>query len=335
MEYVYFTEEQKERANSVDLKDFLERQGEKLIRSGREWRLANDHSITIRGSRWYDHGGVEKGGLAIDFVQYFYGKSFPEAVSLLLGGEQGEAYRQSKKSEEPPKVPFSLPKENIDAKRVYAYLLKVRCLEWEVVTAFVKAGLIYESLEESKDKKKQYHNAIFVGRDMDGIARHAHKKGIYTMGGSFRGNIESSDPKYSFHWNGTSDTIFVFEAPIDMLSYISLYKKDWQKHSYVALCGVSHLALWQILKDYPNIKRIRLCLDHDDAGLTYMRRIKLRLAEIGYEDVKPELSKWKDWNEDAKACRGMAAKPAEENEALERELMQPFNPDEKSELQMT
>ena len=43
--YVYFTEEQKQRANAVDLEDFLTRQGEKLLRSGREKRLDSDHSI--------------------------------------------------------------------------------------------------------------------------------------------------------------------------------------------------------------------------------------------------------------------------------------------------
>ena len=50
-EFVYFTEEQKQRANAVDLEDFLSRQGEKLLRSGREKRLASDHSITVRGNR--------------------------------------------------------------------------------------------------------------------------------------------------------------------------------------------------------------------------------------------------------------------------------------------
>ena len=34
--YIYFTDEQKERANSVDLVDFLQRQGEKLLPSGRD-----------------------------------------------------------------------------------------------------------------------------------------------------------------------------------------------------------------------------------------------------------------------------------------------------------
>ena len=47
--YIPFTTEQKERAASVDLEEFLRRRGEKLITSGRDKRLASDHSITIRG----------------------------------------------------------------------------------------------------------------------------------------------------------------------------------------------------------------------------------------------------------------------------------------------
>ncbi len=312
MGYVYFTEEQKTRANTVDLKDFLERQGERLIRSGREWRLSNDHSITIRGNQWFDHGPEEKGGLAIDFVRYYYGDSFPDAVSRLLGGEQGQEYRQSEKQKEEPRIPFTLTPANPDMRRVFAYLLKERLLDREVVTAFAKEKILYESLETSKDGSKQYHNAIFVGYDPEGTARHAHKKGIYTMGKSYRGNLASSNPCYSFHWNGKSGIIHVFEAPIDMLSYISLHKKDWQNHSYVALCGVASQALFQMLKDYPQLQQVKLCLDHDIPGMKAAERIKEQLLEAGYPRVEMRLSKWKDWNEDIKAMRGREAIPAEE-----------------------
>ena len=59
--YVHFTDEQKQRANNIDLAAFLEMKGEKLMRSGREKRLASDRSITIRGNEWYDHS-AERGG---------------------------------------------------------------------------------------------------------------------------------------------------------------------------------------------------------------------------------------------------------------------------------
>ena len=53
--FIYFTDEQKRRANDVDLEEFLRRRDERLIPSGRDKRLASDKSITIRGSEWFDH----------------------------------------------------------------------------------------------------------------------------------------------------------------------------------------------------------------------------------------------------------------------------------------
>ena len=292
--FVYFTDEQKQRANAVDLEDFLTRQGEKLIRSGRDKRLTSDHSITVRGNRWYDHA-AEEGGWAIDFVQKFYGRSFPDAVTMLLDGEQGQAYRPSEQRQPEPPKPFALPEANKDMRRVFAYLTQTRCLDREVVSAFAHAKLLYESA--------QYHNAVFVGCDADGIARHAHKRGTYTQGEPFKGNVDGCDPRFSFHHKGTSDTVYVFEAPIDMLSFISLYKQDWQQHSYVSLCGVSEHALLQLLADAPQVQKIGLCLDNDKAGLKARERLIGILSEHGYGNVFSLLPQQKDWNEDLQDAR--------------------------------
>lgn len=246
-EFVYFTEEQKQRANAVDLEDFLSRQGEKLLRSGREKRLASDHSITVRGNRWYDHA-TEKGGCAIDFVRMFYNQSFPDAVTMLLGGEQGVAYRESVNQQLEPKKPFVLPEANQTMHRAFAYLIKTRCVDPKVVSVFAGKHMIYEDVK--------YHNVVFVGFDSDGIPRHAHKRGTCQKGQPFKGNVEGCDPRYSFRWVGKSNTVYVFEAPIDMLSFISMYQKGWMDHSYVALCGVAEHALMQLLNDAPHISQI-------------------------------------------------------------------------------
>lgn len=316
MGYVYFTDEQKQRANAVDLEDFLSRQGEKLLRSGREKRLASDHSITVRGNQWFDHAS-EKGGCAIDFVQMFYGRSFPDAVTMLLGGEQGQAYRPSEpRSPEPPK-PFALPEAHSDMRRVYAYLTKTRCIERSVVSFFVKAKMIYED--------SKYHNAVFVGFDPDGIARHAHKRRTYTQGEPFKGNVDGCDPRYSFHHAGQSDTVYVFEAPIDLLSFITLHRKGlgegeagFASHSYVSLCGVAEHALLQLLKDNPQVRKIGLCLDNDKAGLKARERLTGMLSERGYGNVFSLFSQQKDWNEDLQLRHEQISVPmAERNQAMQ------------------
>lgn len=302
--YVHFTDEQKYRANNIDLADFLSRQGEKLIASGREKRLASDHSITVRGNEWYDHA-VEKGGYAIDFVRQFYNLSFPEAVTMLLGGEQVQTYQPAGQ-----KKPFALPTAHTNMRRVYAYLVKSRLIDREVVSFFAKQKLLYESCERSADGARDYHNAVFVGLDENGVPRHAHKRGLYNMRTSFKGNVDGSSPGYSFHHIGTSNRLYVFEAPIDMLSLITLYPKDWQKYSYVSLCGVSEHAMLKMLELHPDLDHVVLCLDHDPAGIEASEKYYDLLSEKEVQCGRL-LPKHKDWNEDIKAAHGLAAIPAE------------------------
>jgi len=294
--YVHFTDEQKYRANNVDLADFLQRRGEKLLPSGRDKRLASDHSITVRGNEWYDHS-AESGGYAIDFVRKFYGCSYPEAVTLLLGGEQSEIYRPAQAKKEEPKKPFALPPAHTDMRRVYAYLVKTRRIGREVVSFFAKQKLLYESCEKSQDGTKEYHNAVFVGLDENGVSRHAHKRGIYTLGQAYKGNVDGCNPRHSFHWLGESEHLYVFEAPVDLLSFITLHPQDWQRHSYVSLCGIGGQAMVWMLEQYPHLRQVSLCLDNDEAGHKASERLNQQLAEQGYES-KRLMSQGKDWNDD-------------------------------------
>lgn len=312
MSYIHFTDEQKRRANSVDLVDFLHRQGEQLVRAGREWRWKRHDSVTVRGSQWFRHSRKE-GGHAINFVQQFFDMSYPDAVTLLLGGESGVEWNQTSKSAPPLKKAFELPEANPDMRRVFAYLIKQRFIDRDLLSFFAHKHLIYED--------KEYHNAVFVGLDENGVARHAHKRGTYTQCDPYKGNVEGSDPKYSFHWIGKSGTLYVFEAPVDMLSFITLYLKDWMNHSYVALDGVAEHALLRQLKLNPHLKNIVLCLDHDEAGIEAAGRLKDILAEHNcYEPAYAEISvlqsQNKDWNEDLKAMHGVTPIPASEHPKL-------------------
>lgn len=309
--YIHFTEEQKQRANEVDLVDFLEMHGEKLLRSGREKRLASDRSITVRGNRWYDHER-ERGGLAIDFVQELYGLSFPDAVNKLLGDGQGEIYRVADIKRQEKKKTFILPNRNPDMRRVFAYLIKNRHIDRDIIGFFAKEKMLYESCELSKDKSKEYHNAVFVGYDENKVPRHAHKHGVYTRGRSFKGNVDSCDPGYSFNYIGKSNRLYVFEAPIDMLSFITMYQEDWVKHSYVSLCGVSEQAMMKILEVNPKLTYVILCLDHDATGIETSEKFSDILADKKVKCGKA-VPKYKDWNEDLKARFNIQVAPAEEH----------------------
>ena len=219
-QYIHFTDEQKQRAAEVDLEEFLRQRGEKLLPSGRDKRLDRDHSVTIRGCEWFDHDS-RQGGNAISFVRWFYNYSYPEAVKALLGGEQGTIYPSAAEREKPPQKPFELPEANTNMRRIFAYLMKHRHIDRDVIAYFAKAKTLFED--------SKYHNCVFVGTDEQGIPRHAHKRSANSFGKSFRQNVEGSDPKYSFHHLGTDGKLYVFEAPIDMLSFITLYPEDWNR----------------------------------------------------------------------------------------------------------
>lgn len=156
-----YTKEQIDRANQTDLVSFLQAQGEQLERAGQEYRWKRHDSLTVRENRWYRHS-QSKGGGPIDFVMEFYGKSFLEAVEMLIG-ERGEA---------PPPVylQFRLPPKSPDNQTARNYLTAARRIDEDVSGFFFSTGDIYE--------EAAHHNAVFVGRDEDGVPRYAHHSGL-------------------------------------------------------------------------------------------------------------------------------------------------------------
>jgi len=286
--YVPFTEEQREQARRTDLAAFLRQQGETVKKSGSEfvW-LDHGQRVTIRGNLWF-HQYEQVGGDAIDFACRFYGMSYQEAVNLMLAMHSVGVGTVQGAVEPFAKQPLELPPKHENMRRVYGYLLRRRGIDKDVLDAFAYRGLVYESAD--------YHNAVFVGTDREGQPRHIHKHSTAAQGG-FKGNAPGSEPEYCFHWIGGGDTLFLFEAPIDLLSYITMHKQSWKSQSYATACGVSDKVLWQILKDRSYIQRVFLCLDNDEPGQRTAQRISKALTEknIQNEILVPIR---KDWNED-------------------------------------
>ena len=277
---MFYTQEQIDRANRADIADFLRTQGETLERAGNEYRWKRHDSLTVRENKWYRHS-QSKGGGPIDFVMEFYGRSFTEAVQLLTG-ELGEG--KPEQTAPPPLSDFRLPPRSPDPGQVKRYLTEARRIDEDVTGFFLSTGDIYE--------EAAHHNAVFVGRDESGIPRYAHQRGTT---GNFRLDVKGSDKAFNFCYRGEGERLFVFEAPIDLLSFLCLFKKDWQKQSYLALGGVGEKALLRFLSDRPNIKTVFLCLDSDEAGNDACSRlVKLMPEGLTVHRLVPL---FKDWNE--------------------------------------
>ena len=315
MPYIPFTDEQKVLANSVDLEQFLRMRGEKLERVGREHKLiycdssGRHDSITIRGSKWFDHKN-QTGGGAIKFMQEFYGMDFQTAVQELLGRTVTPlSHSPPKAIAKEEKKEFKLPVANPNMHRVFAYLIKQRFIAPDIISYFAKQHTLYED--------KEYHNAVFVGTDENGVPRQASKRSTNSYGNSFRITCQGSDTRYSFAHFGESKRLYVFEAPIDMMSFLTLYPKDWQKHSYIAMNGVYENAVLTALKNHSNLSEVILCVDNDEGGIEAADRLRDILNENGYSNVKRLAPPYKDWNEVLKAKNGVYALPAVPNQHKE------------------
>ena len=274
-----YTQAQIDKANAVDLEKFLRAQGETLVRSGKEYRWKAHDSLTVCGNKWFRHS-QSKGGLPVDFVMEFYGKSFPEAVQMLTG-EPGEVQPETDPA---PSPAFRLPLRNVTNANILNYLTQERKLSPSLVNFFIAAGDIYEDAA--------HHNVVFVGRDADGHPRYASSRGIQEK---FRQDAAGAEKAFGFAHRGTDKQLLVFEAPIDLLSFIELFPKNWQQHNYLSLGGVSGKALRQFLSERPDVERVFLCLDADKAGEDACKRLAALLPDtMSATRIQPCM---KDWND--------------------------------------
>ncbi len=316
MSYINFSEDDLYRANNADLVSYLGGCSGHVKRVGSTYQYiytdggGTHDSVTIHGGKWYDHKN-RRGGYAVKFLQEFLGFSFQDSVIELLGGHCS-AQTVRNVTHEPPKPvikPFELPESNSDMRRVFAYLTKQRFISPDIISHFAHEHKIYED--------SKYHNAVFVGMDENGAPKQASVRSTLSFGKTFRITVANSDTKYSFSHFGNDEKLFVFEAPIDMLSFITLYQKDWQQHSYIAMNGVYESAVLKALENHTDLRSIYLCTDNDEGGIEAAERLRDILHEHGYADIFRIAPQLKDWNECLKQRYGAEYIPAVPHERKE------------------
>ena len=199
----------------------------------------------------------------------------------MLTGEPGKAQPEADPA---PSPAFRLPLRNVTNANILNYLTQERKLSPSLVNFFIAAGDIYED--------SSHHNVVFVGRDADGHPRYASSRGIREK---FRQDAAGAEKAFGFAHRGTGKQLLVFEAPIDLLSFIELFPKNWPQHSYLALGGVSAKALQQFLSERPDMERVFLCLDADKAGEDACNRLAGLLPDtVSVTRIQPCM---KDWND--------------------------------------
>lgn len=278
------------RARELDLRTYLETyEPFELVRVSGETYCTREHdSLRISNGMWYWFSRGIGGRSALDYLVKVRGMALPMAVDAVLG--RGTAIPAERPVKPEIKKTLKLPELADSTYNVKKYLVG-RGIDGEIIDWCVERGKILES--------KEYANAIFVGFDKNGTARYAAARGTR---GKYKGDVSGSDKRFSFSIaeNPESNTVHVFEAAIDLLSYATLLKMnglDWKEDSLLSLAGVYAgemtrtlpKALDHFLKDNPQIEKVSLHLDSDAVGRSASLKIQGMLHDrYSVEIIPPE-----------------------------------------------
>ena len=311
----YIEPEVIEQARQIDLLTYLRKfepdNVEEVKGTRNVYRTVDHDSLKMSNGKWFWWSQGFGGYNALDYLIKVRNYSFMDAVEILTGKELANWTPPPKKEEKnEPKV-LRLPEKYQDSKRVIQYLFN-RGIDYQIIQECIADGVIFES-------NGRYHNAVFVGKDETGTPKYAAYRGLGSS--TFKGDAYGSDKQYSFRLLAKEpcQSVHLFEAAIDLLSYATLLKaqgKDYKAENLLSLSGVYQpkkeikdskvpIALTTFLKANPHIKTIILHLDNDKTGRLCTAALK-ELLQKDYEIVDAPPPVGKDINDFLLSYLGIA-----------------------------
>jgi len=299
----YVTPEQIERAKQMDLLTYLQLfEPDELVRfSGKIYTTRTHDSLKISNGKWCWWSRSIGGRSALDYLIKVRGLTLPEAVIQIDGQAAIAPPVPSYKPipVEPKKL--LLPDKNENNDRVIAYLMG-RGIDRKIIDYCIQTNRLYES--------RNYHNAVFIGFDQQGVPRYGTLRG--TSARRFLGEVNGSDKHFSFSIPSRNECrkLHLFESAIDLLSYGTLELlsgRDWRQENLLSLAGIYKpkqnivestppAALLQFLQEHPYISDIALHLDNDMAGRLAAKTIQTILPPAYTVSDEPP-KRGKDYND--------------------------------------
>lgn len=309
-------DEQKERANLVNLPQFLMSHGFDLKKVGKEYVWKEHDSLHIKDNgpgergQWFRFS-ENKGGDNIGLLREYMDMSFIDAVEALTGEHIDRTYTPSHTYEPKPVQQTARELSLAEAdncRRVFAYLCKTRGLDYDMLSALVKKGVI--------SQEEKTGNVLFKYFDTDGKVIGAEKVGTSTEH-KFKGIATGSVGGHGFEVvRGTGEKAFFFESAIDMLSYLQMHSKELDNCRLVSMMGVKpSIVLDTMLRHNIAAENVFLCSDNDTAGNEFAQRLQEQ-----YPDMKRIITPdtYKDWND---MLRGIPKVVEQETEKKEVDSM--------------
>lgn len=275
-----------EKAKQVDLLTYLATcEPQELIReTSKQWCTKTHDSLKISNGYW-NWCSVGIGGKnAVDYMEKVRNIPYPLSAKIVADRMNMQTPVIIETQEKVTEKNLILPEKNNNENRAIQYL-KSRGIDQEILQKCIEKHLIYE--------EKNYHNVVFVGYDELGNAKYAGCRA--TNNSKFKNDATGSNKNYSFRLesNIQPDTIYIFEGAIDLLSFASffkLYGQNWENKTMISLAGVYQpakvieqskvpITIKKYLDKHPEIKKIVLCLDNDEAGRNATKALQTVLSD--------------------------------------------------------
>ena len=290
-----------EKVRSFSAFDYMKNyQPDMLVKNGRTDYVHREHdSLHFSNGKWYWWSQGKGGTSALDYLVIVEGHTFKDACNYLLDLMNISApvitYDYSKSTK-----PFELPQKDANNDLVIHYLCDKRKIDREIVDYFISTKQIYQSYK--------FKNAVFVGYDGDQPA-YAFKRSVFK---NHKLDHAGSNKAFSFSFTNPNNTILhVFEAAIDLLSYMTILKmdhQDYKQYNYLSLAGASNqiaskrepdipIALKSFLERNSNIQTIVFHLDNDKVGIGATTKIMNVLSQK-YDCIDDHPKSAKDVNEE-------------------------------------
>lgn len=286
---------------NISIIDFCEKNGIELSGNG-NWKSLVEHNSCVIdvNNNSFVWNSKQKSGDIINFVEEYYNVDFKEAAQIL--GAKKDAPYLTKTYQDEVTIPKELKdisllqndlQEQNNMKHVYAYLNKTRKIDYAIVQEFVDKKLIAEDINR---------NLIFKTFDKEDKEKliALSKKGTSVKPYQFI-SPHSENVGFRFATSDTVKTLYVYEAPIDLMSHYEMNKEKLIKDNalLVAMTGLKSNAVLNNIKEYQP-EKVVFCVDNDDAGKNFIEKMKNILPENLRETIEISIPENKDWNEDIK-----------------------------------
>lgn len=276
-EYKWYTEEQKEQAKNADIYDYA-RDRFQCEKAGKEIHIRGYGGLYVKPetNEFYCHSNHIGGYGLLQFCQQILNMPFTEAMREIVGDcAEIKRFTPPEYADKPKgKAEFKMPEKCSDCKKVYAYLINQRGISPELISEFIKKGILYQGYTESvKDGMTVRHeNAVFLHRNENGQPCGAQIQGVNSFM-RFKQNTAPDETDKGFVYvKGAAekvDTVYIFEAPIDLMSFVQLHP-EIENAKFVAMGGLKP----SIAEPYINSDlKVISCVDNDKAGQAFNNKI--------------------------------------------------------------